>query len=52
MKTSHQGMGIRASDWRIFIAHLEAALDKFKVPAAERAAVLGFVESTKQDIVE
>ncbi len=52
MKTSHQGMGISASDWRTFIAHLEAALDKFKVPAAERAAFLGFVESTKRDIVE
>lgn len=52
MKTSPKGMGIDESDWRIFIGHLEATLDSFKVPADERSAVLGFVESTKRDIVE
>jgi hemoglobin len=52
MKTVHQGMGISESDWRRFIGHLEATLDKFAVPAAERAAVLAFVDSTKADIVE
>src|SRR5262249_22487989 len=52
MKVTHKGMGISESDWRIFIGHVEATLDSFKVPAAERAAVLGFVESTKADIVE
>ena len=52
MKTSHKGMGIGESDWRAFIGHVEATLDTFKVPAAERAAVLEFVDSTKRDIVE
>ena len=52
MKTSHRGMGVSEDDWKRFIGHLEATLDKFAVPAAERAAVLGFIDSTKADIVE
>ena len=32
--------------------HLETTLDTFEVPAAERAEVLGFINSTKADIVE
>ncbi len=52
MKTSHRGMGINEGDWKAFIGHLEATLDKFQVPAKERAEVLTFVESTKRDIVE
>src|SRR5207245_10615235 len=43
MKTSHRGMGISESEWQRFIGHLEATLDKFAVPAAERATVLGFI---------
>jgi hemoglobin len=52
MKVSHKGLRINESDWQRFIGHLEATLDKFAVPAPERAAVLGFIESTKADIVE
>ena len=52
MKTSHRGMRIGEGDWRAFIGHLEATLDKFQVPSTERAQVLAFVESTKRDIVE
>ncbi|MGH6893579.1 MAG: group I truncated hemoglobin [Dongiaceae bacterium] len=52
MKTSHKGMGVSESDWRIFIGHLAASLDSFKVPADERATVLAFVDGTKRDIVE
>ena len=52
MKTSHKGMGVSESDWRIFIGHLEATLDSFKVPTGERDAVLAFVDGTKRDIVE
>ena len=52
MKTSHRGMGISESDWHTFLVHLEATLDGFAVPATERAEVLGFVNSTKPDIVE
>jgi hemoglobin len=52
MKLSHEGMGIDESDWRIFIGCLQATLDKFQVPVAERAQVLAFVDSTKRDMVE
>ena len=51
MKTSHRGMRVSESDWRRFIGHVQATLDSFKVPATERAEVLAFVESTKQDIM-
>ena len=52
MKISHRGLGISESDWAAFIDHLEATLATFEVPASERAEVLGFVASTKADIVE
>jgi len=52
MKTSHRGMGVSESDWRLFAGHLQATLDKSKVPATERAEVLAFVESTKRDIMD
>lgn len=52
MKVSHVGMGINDSDWQTFRSHLEATLDGFDVPAAERADVLGFIDSTKDDIVD
>jgi hemoglobin len=52
MKTSHKGMGIGEGDWRIFVGHVDATLESFKVPAAERDAVRAFVDSTKRDIVE
>ena len=52
MKTSHKGMKIGEADWSAFIGHLNATLDAFKVPQAERQQVLGFVQSTKADIVE
>ena len=52
MATSHKGMGINEGDWRIFLGHVNATLDKFSVPAKERKEVLAFVDSTKSDIVE
>lgn len=52
MKTSHKGMGISEGDWNAAATHLTATLDKFKVPAAEKAEVLGAVTSLKGDIVE
>lgn len=51
-KTSHKGMGINESDWTKFIAHLNATLDNFQLPPQERSDVLGFIESTRADIVE
>jgi hemoglobin len=52
MKTSHRGMGISEGDWQAFLGHLEATLDTFEVPPAERADVLAFIDSTKPDIIE
>lgn len=52
MKLSHAGMGISESDWNIFIGHIEASLDHLGVPEAERSDVLGFIDSTKAEIVE
>ena len=40
-KTSHKGMGISESDW-----------EKFELPQQEHSDVIGFIESTKADIVE
>lgn len=51
-KLSHRGMRISASDWSTFTGILEGVLDHFKVPAAEKSDVLGFIASTRADIVE
>lgn len=52
MKTSHQGMRISDADWAVFMRHLHATLDAFKIPKAERGELVAFVESTKADMVE
>lgn len=52
MKISHIGMRISESDWDILMKHLNTTLDKFKLPKKERNDVIGFIESTKEDIVE
>ena len=51
-KTSHKGMGISEDDWSSFVGHVTATLDKFNLPQRERGDVLGFIDSTKADIVE
>jgi hemoglobin len=52
MKLSHVGMKIDEQDWVALMKHLNATLDKFKVPAKEHTEVVAFIESTKGDIVE
>ena len=52
MKTSHRGMRIAEEDWAALMLHLNATLDHFQVLAAEKDAVVGFVQSTKGDVVE
>src|SRR5512139_860995 len=52
MKTSHRGMRIDEADWTAFLGQLNATLDAFRVPRPERDEVVGFVQSTKPDIVE
>ena len=52
MKLSHVGMKIDGQDWAALMKHLDATLDKFKVPAKEHGEVVAFIESTRADIVE
>jgi hemoglobin len=52
MKTSHKGMRISERDWAAFWGHLQAALEAFRVPPAEREEVNTFIRSVKLDIVE
>lgn len=52
MKQTHTGMHISDSDWDRFVDHLEAALEKFNVPAQETQAVLALIERTRGDMVE
>jgi len=52
MRTSHKGLGITEADWDAAAKHLVAALDKYKVPAAEKDELLAFVVAQKKDIVE
>jgi hemoglobin len=52
MKASHKGMKISDADWAVFMKHLHATLDAFKIPAPERGELVAFVETTKADMVE
>jgi len=52
MVKSHQGMKITENDWSALVGHLSDTLDSFSVPAQEKSDVLGFIESTKAEIVE
>lgn len=52
MITSHRGMGISGSDWDRFMNHVRATLTHFELPERETADVLGFIQSTKSEIVE
>ena len=52
MVLSHKGMRISSSDWDILMRNLGLTLDKFALPAAERADVVAFIESTRADMVE
>ncbi|MFM8217843.1 MAG: group I truncated hemoglobin, partial [Planctomycetaceae bacterium] len=52
LKTSHQGMRISASDWRIFLRHVTATLDETLAGRPEYQEVLSFIESTRGELVE
>ncbi len=52
MKTLHIGMKLSESDWSALMGHLNATLETFQVPQAERDDMVAFIQSTKADIVE
>lgn len=51
-KTVHGGLGITEKEFNIVVNHLVDTLDKFKVPAAEKAELLEIIGTLKPDIVE
>ena len=51
METSHRNLRITAGEWDAFIDDLAQTLDRFEVPAAERAEVVAIVDSTRRSIV-
>lgn len=52
MKTVHTGMGIKPEEFGALVGDLVAALDKFKVPEAEKNELLGALGGMQKDIVE
>ena len=52
MKSAHMGMGISSADFGALVEDLIAALNKFKVPEAEKNELLGILGPMKSDIVE
>ena len=52
MPTAHKGMGISETDWDIFTGHLKATLADFQVPQQKQDDVPGFIDSTREGIVE
>ena len=51
MASSHRHLRITAGEWDAFMDDLDQTLDKFQVPAPERAEVVAIVQSTYRDIV-
>jgi hypothetical protein len=45
-------MRIDEDDWAALLLQVDATLDHFQVPTAEKEAVVGFIQSTKSDVVE
>jgi truncated hemoglobin YjbI len=52
MKTAHRGMNISDVEFDALVADLVKALDRFQVPTAEKAALLGILAPMRGDIVE
>jgi hemoglobin len=52
MKQAHAGMGISGADFGALVSDLVAALDKFKVQAKDKDALLGVLGPMQTDIVE
>jgi len=51
MESSHRHLRITPDEWDAFMDDVTQTLDKFAVPAAERAEVVAIVESTRHSIV-
>ena len=51
MRDSHVHLDITEDEWQVFLADLQACLDKFAVPQAEQRELFAIIASTKSDIV-
>ena len=51
MLESHEHLNITPKEWEAFMDDFQQTLDKFKVPAGERAELKAIVQSTYGDIV-
>ncbi len=51
MEAAHDDLGITKPDFDAIVAHLEASLEEFDVPADDRTAVLDAVGQYEDDIV-
>jgi hemoglobin len=52
MHTSHEGMSVTAGEFDALVADLVTTLDRFSVPEAEKAELLGALAPMRSDIVE
>jgi hemoglobin len=52
MRTTHDGMGVTAAEFDALVADLVATLDRFSVPAAEKAELISALAPMRADIVE
>lgn len=52
MKTAHKNMGVTDGEFTALVENLVGALDKYKVPEAEKKELLGALGPMKGDIVE
>ncbi len=52
MKTAHAGLGITEAEWAGNVRYMAQALEKYNIPARERAEVLALMDHMRHDIVE
>ena len=52
MRATHDGMGVTAAEFDALVADLVATLDRFSVPAAEKAELVSALAPMRADIVE
>jgi len=52
MKTTHKGLGITESDWKIAVNLLTAALNKYQVAPREQSEFMQIIEDMKSTIIE
>ena len=52
MKTSHMGLGITETEWKINLDYTRQALRKYKVGERETNEIIALFERYKGDIVE